>query len=574
MVKKRFGEFLVGKGVISRQELVEALKFKRESSGKLGEALVSRGLLDEGQLTNLLGEFFGLPVFTLGQVESNPEVATAVPQAVAFKYRLVPVALKEGNLYLAAADRLPQVVLENLRRVSGRRIIPVLMSPPELADAWLQAYPDSAGFSVPLSEELAVAAAAAAAGETVDIIKLLDDILLKAHAQRASDVHLEPEGEQMRVRFRVDGVLNTVEQLPTTVAPLVVSRLKVLSRMNIAERRSPQDGGFLFQHLGEGGGVTVSIRASVLPCVKGEKMVLRLQSTEDTFLKLENIGMEQDTLTNLRQLLALPHGILFVTGPTGSGKTRTLYSALKYLRSDRVNITTVEDPVEVELPGVTQTRVRTGDKVAFSNVLGAILRQDPNIIMIGEVRDGETAGLTLQAALTGHLVLSTLHTNDAAGSFARLVDMGCEPFLIGAAIRGVLAQRLVRVICQQCSEPYSPTPAELQALGLSAGSRETFHLGRGCATCQGTGYRGRTGIFELLVVDAEMQKLVSESRNAATLEEYAARQGMRVLRQDGILKVRAGVTTAVEVIKTAARLQTPQAASPATPQLQISNIKY
>ncbi|MCL0100701.1 GspE/PulE family protein [Peptococcaceae bacterium] len=549
MAKRRFGEFLIQKNVLNQQQLAAILKLKQGSSQRLGQLLVEQKILSEDQLTALLGEFFGLPVFTAEQVELSQQVLNAVPQAVAVKYQIVPVADKNNSLYLGSADRLSQAVLENLRRVTGRRITPVLMSRSELLAVLQQAYPDafasaSSSFTDQPSE------LAETAGETTDIIELLDDILIEAYKQNASDIHLEPEVEHMRVRFRVDGELATVRQIPYDAGVLLISRLKVLSRMNIAERRSPQDGGFLFQPQERNQEISVNIRVSVLPCVRGEKTVLRLLSAKEEMMDLENIGLEKSMLVRLRQLLAMPHGMIFVTGPTGSGKTRTLYSMLKHLRADNINITTVEDPVEVKMKGITQTQV--GAKVSFSKVLSSILRQDPDVIMVGEVRDSETAQLALQAALTGHLVLSTLHTSDAAGAFARLFDMGCEPFLVSASVRGVLAQRLVRLICPHCRQPYTPTAAELRALGIPVVSRETFYAGKGCAACRGTGYAGRTGLFELLIVDGEMQKLISQRQDTHVITEYAVSQGMTTMRQDGILKVRQGLTTAVEVLKTTA----------------------
>ncbi|MCL0080743.1 GspE/PulE family protein [Peptococcaceae bacterium] len=551
MAKRRLGEFLIQKNVLNQQQLAAILKLKQDSPQRLGQLLVEQKILSEEQLTALLGEFFGLPVFTAEQIELSQQVLNAVPQAVAVKYQIVPVADKNNSLYLAGADRLLQAVLENLRRVTGRRITPVLMSRSELLAVLRQAYPDafasaSSSFTDQPSE------LAETAGETPDIIKLLDDILIEAYKQNASDIHLEPGVERMWVRFRVDGELVTIRKIPYDAGILLISRLKVLSRMNIAERRSPQDGGFLFQPQERNQEISVNIRVSVLPCVRGEKAVLRLLSAKEEMMDLENIGLEKSVLVRLRQLLAMPHGIIFVTGPTGSGKTRTLYSGLKHLRADNINITTVEDPVEVKMEGITQTQVDATHKVSFSKVLSSILRQDPNVIMIGEVRDSETAQLALQAALTGHLVISTLHTNDAGGAFARLFDMDCEPFLVSASVRGVLAQRLVRLICPHCRQPYTPTAAELRALGIPAGSRETFYAGKGCTACRGTGYAGRTGIFELLIVDGEMQKLISQHQDTHVITEYAVSQGMTTMRQDGILKVRQGLTTAVEVLKTTA----------------------
>jgi len=543
MPRQRLGEFLVGKGVLSREELVEALKRQRGTGKKLGAVLVEHGYLQEAQLIPLLGEFFGLPVFPLAEVELTPELAALVPKPVALKHHVVPVALKDNDLLLACQEPVPRPVLENLYRVTGKRVHPVLMGPAEIAAVQRQAYPEEFAREEPPGEP--------ALPEGPDYaIRLLEELLAKAVAQRASDMHLEPDSEGMRVRFRIDGVLRTVEHLPAAAGPLIVSRVKVLGNMNIADRRSPQDGGFLFRPA-ENGSAT-SIRASTLPCAGGEKAVLRLLPPHDRVLNIDELGMEGEVLSSFQRMLDLPHGLLLVTGPTGSGKTFTLYAALKYLRSDSVNITTVEDPIEVQMEGITQTQVDpSSQKFTFSGALRSILRQDPNIIMVGEIRDSETAALALQAALTGHLVLSTLHTNDAASAVERLVDMGCERYLVSSALRAVLAQRLVRLNCPRCKLPYVPAQAELLALNLNGDRR--FFAGQGCAFCQQTGYRERTGIFELLVVDRQVQKAIAQGADTVAIKELVKGK-MKTLREDGISKIERGLTTLAEVIKATVEL--------------------
>ncbi len=538
MPRQRLGEFLAARGVLSREELVAALKAQRGSKKKLGEVLVDLGYLQEAQLTPLLGEFFGLPVFAMDEVRATPEILAMVPRPVALKYNIIPVALKENDLLVACSEPVNSAILENLRRLTGKRVHPVLMGFSELAGVRQMAY--SGEVEEPADEE------PAAPEVPDDAIKMLDDLLLQAIAQRASDLHLEPVTDGLRVRMRVDGTLRTVDRMPATLAPLLISRIKVLCNMNIADKRSPQDGGCVFSQNGSG---SMNLRVSTIPCARGEKAVLRLLPSQDQLLGIEDLGMEKDIKDSFRSLLELPHGLILVTGPTGSGKTNTLYAALKYLRSDSANIITVEDPIELQMEGITQTQVDYSSKrLTFSSALRAILRQDPDVIMVGEIRDGETAGLALQAALTGHLVLSTLHTNDAASAVERLVDMGCERYLVNSALRAVLAQRLVRVICPKCRQPHAPAAGELSALGLEPGAGGEFYTGRGCAFCQGTGYRGRTGIFELLVLDHELQKIIASGGDTVAIKEYAGDK-MRSLRQDGVGKLRRGVSTVADILR-------------------------
>jgi type IV pilus assembly protein PilB len=345
----------------------------------------------------------------------------------------------------------------------------------------------------------------------------------------------------------MDGILQTVDLFTPEAVAVAIARLKVMAGMNIAERRAAQDGGFKFSPARGGENSTVSVRVATAPSIYGEKAVLRLQAAGKE-LSLEKLGFEPDHLEALLKVLHSPHGIFLTTGPSGSGKTTTLYSALHHLRSDTLNIVTIEDPVEKAIKGVTQTQIE--QKYTYQQALRSILRQDPDIIMVGEIRDGETARLALQAALTGHLVLSTLHTNDATSAVARLVDMGCEPFLVNATVLAVLAQRLVRKLCQACRRPYQADQAELAALGLNsdAAEKEIFYDGSGCGECKGQKYRGRIGIYELLVVDAGFKKQVAGGADPEALREFALREGMRTLRQDGILKIRRGLTSAEEVL--------------------------
>ncbi|MBM7854497.1 type IV pilus assembly protein PilB [Desulfohalotomaculum tongense] len=539
MAKQRLGEFLISRGILSQEKLAEALRLHRVLKKRLGEVLVDQGYLREEQLTALLGEFFGMEVFSEKDVELTPELAALVPGPVARRNNIVPVAQRGNELLVACAEPVPRAVLENLGRISGRQVRPVLMGFSALAALLYRAYGQG-------NEQLSAAARDVVPESPDYAVKILERIIVTAVAQRASDLHLEPDSGGLRVRMRVDGKLRTLEVLPAAVMPLVISRIKILGNMNIAEKRAPQDGGFLFK---QEDGPGTNIRISTMPCAGGEKAVLRLFSPYDRSLELENLGMEKDLLAQFKKTIQLPHGLILVTGPTGSGKTFTLYSALKSLRSDSVNIITIEDPIEFQMDGITQVQVdETSKKMTFSSALRSVLRQDPDVIMVGEMRDGETARLALQAALTGHIVLSTLHTNDAVSAVDRLIDMGCEPYLVSSALRGVLAQRLVRVICPRCRVEYVPSPAELELLGLPPHRKEVFYTGRGCSYCRDEGYRGRTGIYEFLEINRDIQKLIAKGRDSTAIRE-SVRGTMRTLREDGIIKLRRGVAGITDIYR-------------------------
>jgi len=539
VAKKKIGEFLVEKGLVPGEALATLPDAWKRSPEELGNLLVEQGCLEEPQLTAALGEFFDLPVFSVAEAEPTPALFAAIPGALALKYRIVPVALRNNTeLLVACSGPIPRAALENLRRLTAKRIRPVLVGASELSDLLEYAYSGAAG----------VSGRAVADGSAGDAIALLDGIILKAVSRKASDIHIEPEDPVFRVRFRVDGMLGVAEELPRASAPLVVSRIKVLAGLDIAERRKPQDGAIVFNHE-ELNSQSVNIRVSILPCGRGEKAVLRLLPPQDEVLGLENLGMTPETLAAFRKILMVPHGIVMVTGPTGSGKSTTLYSVLSILRNDTVNITTIEDPIELKMKGINQVQTDSANKITFAGALRSILRQDPDIIMVGEIRDGETARLALRSALTGHLVLSTLHTNDSASAFTRLLDIGCEPYLLASSVRAVLAQRLVRKICPRCREERAPTTAELGALGLVPGDIGKVYRGKGCFLCNGTGFRGRTGLFELLTVDEDLRGLITGGANPVRMREYAAARKVRTLRDEGTARLHEGITSPDEIIR-------------------------
>ncbi len=538
-----FGEFLVEKGAISKEALGRLLVSQRMVREKIGVVAVREGLITEDQLTVYLAEFLGIPLYKGGIEGIEKGVVTIIPIKMSLKFNVLPVARGEhGELLLACSGPLPQTVLQTISRLCKQQVRLVLVPPKQLKK--MQNLFFSRQFDTTIKMDLV------ADNEDVGfIVELLERIMVRAINQGASDIHLEPEKNEMIVRLRVDGILHQTERLPYELAAKIVSRIKVLARMNIAETRKPQDGSFYFEPQALDVEIDgVNVRTSVLPVVNGEKAVLRLLPPHDEAVDLDSLGMGGDILDSFKYHLGLPHGIILVTGPTGSGKSTTLYGALQLLRNETTNITTIEDPVELTLRGINQTQVDSGEKVTFAGSLRAILRQDPDVIMLGEIRDAETLTIALRAAITGHLVLSTLHTNDAPSAFNRMVDMGAEPFLVAASVRTVLAQRLVRRVCQHCGEWSEIKPHELQMLGLD---EPPFRImrGKGCENCK-LGYRGRIGIFELLNLDDELRRMIMNRATFEQLRNFALEsRGFKSLRHDGIAKMKAGLTTPEEVLR-------------------------
>ncbi|AFS78287.1 pilus assembly protein, ATPase/type II secretion system protein E [Gottschalkia acidurici 9a] len=541
-MKKKFGMYLLDEGVINLEDINEALKIQKRMGLMFGETLVQMGCINNDDMIFHLGKFLGVKTAKLSDVTLLHNFIIKIPKKIALQHQITPVKFKdEDDLYIAFYKTANHSIFENLKRVLKTSFHPLLMSERDSVSLFKQAYPQE------LKQE-EVTEIDTDLGNLDETIELVDNIIIKAISLEASDIHIEPEIEHLRVRFRIDGVLRTVELLPIEVAESVILRIKVLSDMNIADKRSPQDGGFKFDKTEEIG-VSINLRVSALPCSLGEKVVIRLLPTEEKILTIEELGMSKEMTKDFKSMLELPYGIIFVTGPTGSGKTNTLYASINFLRSDEVNITTVEDPIELDISGINQTQVSRGNSFDFSKALKAMLRQDPNIIMVGEVRDGQTAGLALEAALTGHLVLSTLHTNDATSVFGRLIDMGCETFLVTSSIRAVLAQRLVRVLCPGCKEAYTPDNAELMLLGIDKEKDTVFYRERGCNSCNNSGYRGRTGIFELFILNPEIQSNVNKTLDMSMIRNMAIQNGMKTLREDGIRKLKEGITSTTEILK-------------------------
>jgi type IV pilus assembly protein PilB len=539
----RFGEFMVEKGVITSEDLTKLLATQRMVREKIGLIAVREGLIDEDKLTELLGEFLGIPLFNASMDGIERGATQIIPKQLSIKANVLPVGSgSNGELLLACSGPLPQAMLQTISRLAKRQIRLVLTSQSKLRKMQNLFFSRDFDTTIKLSSRSDLE-------DSAFIIELVEKLMVRAINMGASDIHVEPEKDTLVVRFRVDGMLVKTEELPFDLANRIISRVKVMGGMDIAERRKPQDGAFAFKpqtlDLDIDG---VNVRANVLPVVNGEKAVLRLLPPHDEVIDMDGLGMSEDMLNRFKRFLRTPYGIVLVTGPTGSGKSTTLYGSLQLLRGETTNITTIEDPVELTVRGVNQTQVDAGEKLSFADALRAILRQDPDIIMVGEIRDSETLTIALRAAVTGHLVLSTLHTNDAPSAFSRMIDMGAEPFLVAASVRAVLAQRLVRKVCTMCGEESMITPAEMRMLELD-GEPFPIRRGSGCAHCH-RGYRGRMGIFELLSMETSLKDHVLNAATPETLRDAAAAsQGFMTLRQDGIAKVRAGLTTPEEIMR-------------------------
>jgi general secretion pathway protein E/type IV pilus assembly protein PilB len=519
---------------------------ERQAAGQppLLDWLIEQGALDAWSLARLLAEKNGLATVDLRSVQVAPAILAALPQPWAEHYNVFPFAREGATLRVAVSDPSDCEALDGLGQVTQLALEAAIAPAEDIRQAIERHYHDRAGGAPP---DAAAGDRRAATPGTADdeapVIRLVETILRQAVARRASDIHFEPLEQRFRVRYRIDGVLQEGEDPPRRLQRAVISRLKIIANMNIAEKRLPQDGRSRITLEGR----TVDLRVSSLPTVHGEAVVLRLLEQEQARLGLAELGLDRDVQPTLERLLALPDGIVLVTGPTGSGKTTTLYACLHHLNRPDRKIITVEDPVEYEIAGINQVPVRAAVGMTFAAALRAMLRQAPNIIMVGEIRDRETAEIAITAALTGHLVFSTLHTNDAPGAVTRLLDLGVEPFLVASALRAVVAQRLVRRICPDCARPQTPAPG-----APGGGGRKTISefpgVARACPACAGTGYHGRLGIFELLLVDGKMQELIHGGAGAARLRGYARAGGMRSLREDGLRKVREGSTTIEEVL--------------------------
>ena len=527
---------------------------------KLVDALIASRVVDARQLSKLLADEFGMPLIDLPALRSpNVEAMALVSRSLALRYNVFPIAKEGGVLKLAIADPLDVDAIDSLSHVIKLTIEPSVAPASEIKHAITRFYGKDAdaldammdGFSVGGAEPVAVSTVSGAGMASVEdgdapIIKLVHQIILEAIQRRASDIHLEPLEKRFRVRYRIDGVLVEMENPPKRLQLSMISRLKIMANISIAEKRIPQDGRIQINTSTK----QIDLRVSSLPTAHGESIVMRILDKDGLQLGLPELGFFSDDQAIVERLISLPDGIMLVTGPTGSGKTTTLYSCLHFINKSDRKIITVEDPVEYQLAGINQVPVRHDVGMTFASALRAMLRQAPNIVMVGEIRDLETAEIAINASLTGHMVFSTLHTNDAPGAITRLIDIGVKPFLVSTSLRAAVAQRLVRKICKQCKKAYTPDANELRSLNITPqqASTATFMRGEGCSNCNGTGYRGRNGIFEMFVVNEEIQRMIYDNVGTAKLRDKSRSLGMRTMREDGVRKVLAGQSTIDEVV--------------------------
>ncbi|GGJ09509.1 type II secretion system protein E [Alicyclobacillus cellulosilyticus] len=557
MARKRIGDLLEEAGLVSPEQLQRALDIQKQTRERLGDILVRLGVISESQLMDVLEQQLGIPRVRLAGYKPDPAVTSLVPEPLVRRHQVLPLRREGNRLVLAMADPLDYFAMDDVRLATGLHVQPVMAAKDELRAAIERSY----GTRAPMDEAQRAASASAerdeVATELVDesspVVRLVNRIVTQAVLARASDLHFDPDPRGLQVRIRVDGVMRPDQLIPKQLQPMVVARIKVMAELDVAERRLPQDGRFRIRVENR----DVDVRVSTLPTLHGEKVVLRLFDAAQGLFSLDQLQFSQENLRLVREMLARSHGMVLVSGPTGSGKTSTLYAALAACNRSEVNVITIEDPVEYQLPGVNQVAVNPATGLTFSAGLRAILRQDPDIVMVGEIRDAETAEIAIRAALTGHLVLSTLHTSSAVQTVTRLVDMGVEPYLVASAVTGVIAQRLVRKVCPECKAAYEPTGEEaawLAAYGAwraENGWQAGFVTGRGCAACAGTGYYGRIAVQEVLRVDEELRRRIARGAPEEDLRAYAVAAGMRPLLQDAIAKAAAGLTSLAEVKRVA-----------------------
>ena len=559
MAKKNIllGDMLLDQRLISEEDLRRALKYHRDTGKLLGRCLIELGIIDEKSLIKAISDQMEVQYVSLKKYKLDPEVLDLVPREFALSHRVFPLFKIEKKLTVGMVNPLDVIAIDRLAHMTNLQIESVVCHEQDIEDAIETYYKGGDSFeeaeqhfdSNEEDEETAEhdEFSLRLQAEEGPVIKLVNMILLQAIKDGASDIHIEPKEKSLIIRYRIDGILHEVLAPPKNMQLAIVSRIKILSHLDIANLRLPQDGRFRWRQDRH----VVVFRVSTLPTVFGEKIVMRLLDNSDGILEFPKLGINKSMIEDFQHILHKPYGIVLVTGPTGSGKSTTIYAALKEIASPEKNVITLEDPIEYNMNAITQSQVNTKIGMTFAAGLRSILRQDPDVIMVGEIRDLETAEIAIKAALTGHLVLSTLHTNDAAGSITRLVDMGVEPFLVASAVQGVLAQRLVRSICQSCVQQYVPNEKLLQIIsGDQNGNGDiTFVKGKGCDRCKGTGYKGRNGVYELLTMNDDLRQMVIDRKTNTEIALEAQKRGMKSMLQDGLEKVEKHVTTIEEVFR-------------------------
>ncbi len=555
MAYMRLGDLLTSVGLITQEQLEQALEAQKTSHKRLGAVLVDEGIISEQHLIETLEMQLGIDFIDLSRVHIQPEMAQLLPKSIAKRHSVVPVKLNKDELVLAMADPLNFVAIEDVRTATRKRVTPRIASAAAVDRAIATLYGNEG--AVRAIEELkfenqSAGEALPARTEEIDedsqaapTVRLVNSIIERAAVERASDIHLEPRSGQMIVRMRIDGLLRSVLTVPRDIQASVVSRLKIMGGMDISERRVPQDGRANVRMKGH----DIDLRLSTLPTMYGEKVAIRLLDRSAQLLDAQAIGLRGEDLEKYNALLKNASGMVLIVGPTGSGKSSTMYTMIRSLNTDEVNLVTLEDPVEYDIDGVNQVQINERQGLTFAGGLRSILRQDPDIIAVGEIRDGETAEIAMRSAITGHLVLSTIHTNDAISALDRLVDIGVEPYIIAEALNGIISQRLVRRICPDCREEYDAAPEELELLGLDPHSHHKFYRGRGCANCYHTGYRGRTAAFEILMLDRKMKRAIAGGHHRADLMESVDASRYTTLTQAVARLVLSGDTTVSEAVR-------------------------
>jgi type IV pilus assembly protein PilB len=565
----RLGEILIKENLITADQLKQAIEYQKKNSGRLGTCLMKLGFVRDDEITQVLSRQYGVPSINLKYYEVEPAVIKLIPQETAVRYQVVPLSRVGATLTIAMTDPTNVFAMDDIKFMTGFNVEPVVASESDINDAIQKFYgdvssgeelskvmkdlsgDDDAALEISAEEDEMDAASLERAAEEAPIIKLVNLILTDAVKRGASDIHVEPYEKELRVRLRIDGILQNVMSPPLKLKDAITSRIKIMSKLDISEKRLPQDGRIMLKYMRDGKKKDLDFRVSTVPTLFGEKIVMRLLDKENLRLDMTKLGFEQKSLTMFERQILRPYGMVLVTGPTGSGKTNTLYSSVSRLNTPETNIMTAEDPVEFQLAGVNQVQMKDQIGLNFATALRAFLRQDPNIILVGEIRDFETAEIAVKAALTGHLVLSTLHTNDAPSTISRLMNMGIEPFLVATSVNLICAQRLVRRICVGCKEVLEVPEQALLDAGYTAEEVKTttVYQGKGCATCNNTGYKGRAGLYEVMEINDELRELILVGASAIELKKKALENGMITLRRSGLTKVASGQTTLEEVLR-------------------------
>ena len=554
--KKRLGDLLVEVGKITNEQLMHALSMQKKSGKKLGEILVQEEYVTEEQIVEVLEMQLGISQVVLADYDIDTEATILISESLAKRHDLIPIKKEENVLIVAMSDPLNIFAIDDVKIFSGLDVRPVIASAREIGKAIDIYYGEQEAMKA--AEEYKkeygiIEQAATIEGNLEDvvnsapIVKLVNSIIEQGIRIKASDIHIEPYNQYIRIRYRVDGQLKEGMRHEIQLLPAIVTRIKIAGDMNIAEKRKPQDGriSMVVDHN------DYDLRISILPTIHGEKIVIRIIDKDGLLKSKDKLGLFQDDLKKFENILRHPYGIILITGPTGSGKTTTLYTTIRELNSETINIITVEDPVETKLEGINQVQVNPKAGIDFAGALRAILRQDPNIIMLGEIRDTETVEIAVRAAVTGHLVVSTLHTNDAASTIARLLDMDIERFLISTSLVGVISQRLIRKICPKCKEVYKPSDDEMKILGLTEADNVVIYKGKGCNNCNNTGYQGRMGIYEIMPMTPNIRSLINKGASSDAIKEQGIEEGMHTLKESCIRRVIEGTTTVEELIRVA-----------------------